>query len=481
MSKKSFKDIEQIIKAAAGAHVAPFEEASWKKMELLLDKEKDRKKPFFWIFRFALPAVFILSATLLYQQFNNQAPGNIPGRNTAENTTGKIQPGKNIITARPVISPDEPALTASQQNDAAKEDMPLVKSRTQNMDKEITANLSGNPKKYADFTDQSKVNQKIHLFNANQKKGIFLQKNQPGLPEPGTTINTAKAYTLNENKFNTTGKLRINISAPEQSSANALSTPGYSQTANDSADNITAIITEVISTVLKNDPAGKNDHKKQDTAALAKKSKTENGKKKKTFSGLYVLAALGAEASGTKFLSFSNSTITPRYGFGIGYRVSGKLSVQAGFYAGEKKYIAGPGDYSLKSGSYLSMVQIKSIKANCMVYEIPVSFQYNVFTRPKTVVYLSAGISSYLMKTEDYDFTVVRNNTVYTYPYYYKKNSHFLAALNISAGVEKKMFNKLYLQVAPFVNIPLSGVGEGKIKLYTAGLSVGLKFFPFEK
>ncbi|MBK6633904.1 MAG: hypothetical protein IPG38_05950 [Chitinophagaceae bacterium] len=116
-----------------------------------------------------------------------------------------------------------------------------------------------------------------------------------------------------------------------------------------------------------------------------------------------------------------------------------------------------------------------------MVYEIPVTFQYNLFTKPKTVYYLSAGISSYLMKTEDYDFTVVRNNTVYTYPYYYKKNSHLLAALHITAGVEKKMLNKLYLQVAPFVNIPLNGVGEGKIKLYTTGLNVGLKYFPFEK
>ena len=42
MSKKSFKDIEHIIKAAADAHEQPFNEGSWKNMEKLLDMDKDR-------------------------------------------------------------------------------------------------------------------------------------------------------------------------------------------------------------------------------------------------------------------------------------------------------------------------------------------------------------------------------------------------------------------------------------------------------
>ncbi|HQW93081.1 MAG TPA: hypothetical protein PKY28_08285 [Ferruginibacter sp.] len=481
MSKKSFKDIEEIIKAAAGAHEPPFEEASWKKMEMLLDKEKDRRKPFFWIFRFALLAGLILSATFLYQHFNKQTPDNISDRHNTANAAGKIQPDTNMITARSVIPQHEPAATAMQNSEAAKNNIPLVKSRPQNIYKENKVNLSGNPKKYAEFTGQNKVNKKINLFNADQKKGVIIADNPPGLQEPGTNSGTENVQALKNNEFNTPGKLKINITAPEQASANEFNTREFSQKTNDSLDNVTVTETEVTGTVLKNDPADKNDNKKQDTTVIANKSKTGNDKKKKIFSKLYVTAALGAEASGTRFLSFSNSTVTPRYGFGVGFRISGKLSVQAGFYAGAKKYIAGPGDYNVKSGSYLSMVQIKSIKANCMVYEIPVTFQYNLFTKPKTVYYLSAGISSYLMKTEDYDFTVVRNNTVYTYPYYYKKNSHLLAALHITAGVEKKMLNKLYLQVAPFVNIPLNGVGEGKIKLYTTGLNVGLKYFPFEK
>ena len=50
MSKKSFDEIEQAIRNAAGAHEQVFDEASWKKMETLLDNDKDRKKPVaFWL------------------------------------------------------------------------------------------------------------------------------------------------------------------------------------------------------------------------------------------------------------------------------------------------------------------------------------------------------------------------------------------------------------------------------------------------
>jgi len=156
MSKKSFKDIEEIIKAAAGAHEPPFEEASWKKMEMLLDKEKDRRKPFFWIFRFALLAGLILSATFLYQHFNKQTPDNISDRHNTANAAGKIQPDTNMITARSVIPQHEPAATAMQNSEAAKNNIPLVKSRPQNIYKENKVNLSGNPKKYAEFTGQTK-------------------------------------------------------------------------------------------------------------------------------------------------------------------------------------------------------------------------------------------------------------------------------------------------------------------------------------
>jgi Outer membrane protein beta-barrel domain len=216
--------------------------------------------------------------------------------------------------------------------------------------------------------------------------------------------------------------------------------------------------------------------KKTDTATKA----TDKKKKQKTnFSGFYVFGIAGAEANSTKFLSYKKNSISPRYGFGLGYQLSRHFSLQTGFYAGAKKYIAGPNDYKVKAGSYLSTVKIITVDANCMVYEVPITLQYNWLIKPKTNYYASIGLSSYIMKKEKYSYTFERNYMQYTYPYEYTKNSHLLSSLQFSFGIEKQIAHKLYLQAAPTFNIPLQGVGDGSVKIFTTSLQVGIKYFPF--
>ena len=71
MNKKSFKDIEQIIINAAEANEPAFDEQSWKKMEVLLDKQNSRKKPFaFWW----LVPLLIGGAVISYFAFNKSEP-----------------------------------------------------------------------------------------------------------------------------------------------------------------------------------------------------------------------------------------------------------------------------------------------------------------------------------------------------------------------------------------------------------------------
>jgi hypothetical protein len=114
-----------------------------------------------------------------------------------------------------------------------------------------------------------------------------------------------------------------------------------------------------------------------------------------------------------------------------------------------------------------------------MVYEVPITLQYNWLIKPKTNYYASIGLSSYIMKKEKYSYTFERNYMQYTYPYEYTKNSHLLSSLQFSFGIEKQIAHKLYLQAAPTFNIPLQGVGDGSVKIFTTSLQVGIKYFPF--
>jgi hypothetical protein len=261
--------------------------------------------------------------------------------------------------------------------------------------------------------------------------------------------------------------------------------PNSENTAGTDIDNVSTVSTVIKAVPVNTGLVKAGQAIKADTAVKKDNAegtvKDKKGKKGKNFSGVFILAAVGAEASSTKLLSFKNSSISPVYGVGLGYSFNKRISVQTGFYAAAKKYIAGPGDYKVKAGSYLSTVNIINVDANCMIYEIPLSVQYNWIIRPKTNYFASAGLSGYIMKKEKYNYTYERYNTIYRYPYDYTKNTHLLAALRLSAGIEKQVGRKLFVQAAPVINIPLQGVGEGQVKLFTTGLQVGLKYFPFKK
>jgi hypothetical protein len=75
MSKKSFEDIEQIIKNAAEANEPAFDEKSWKKMEAMLDKETDSRRPVaFWLW-WLLPLLIggsVVSYFILNKNNNQQ-------------------------------------------------------------------------------------------------------------------------------------------------------------------------------------------------------------------------------------------------------------------------------------------------------------------------------------------------------------------------------------------------------------------------
>jgi hypothetical protein len=82
------------------------------------------------------------------------------------------------------------------------------------------------------------------------------------------------------------------------------------------------------------------------------------------------------------------------------------------------------------------------------------------------------------MKSEQYDYNYTWYNqprkTTYTIE---NKNNHLLSILNVAIGYRRQLGKQLSYQFAPFLKIPLTGIGEGKVNLYSAGLqlSVNLK------
>ncbi len=474
-SEKQYNDIEKRIIEAANGSDYPFEESSWRKMEQLLDHRKDRRRPFFWIFGALLLGALITGAVYTFTNNNQQkdqpiagTPGGDKNNIISYEDRSQTPVSKNtdaIPNDKPTLPATNTVTYSTNGNPVASIGSPVGNSVAGN-----TENDKDKPAKVNSYKTSSSTS--VLTGNTTAFKNTRRAKKSAGKKNTAAENNTGteNLAAANKNLFKTNSEVKMKITAPElEADADVIVKDGVEKVEEDVK----------VDKVEKIDKVVKKDSTKPETK-LAKATAPKKDKKKKE-NGLYVLAGLGAETNSTKLFSFKNSTITPRYGIAAGYQFNKRFSVQAGFFAGAKKYIAGPGDYTIKAGSYLSTVKIIEVDANCLVYEVPVTLQYNWLIKPTANYYASLGIASYLMKKEKYNYTYERYNTIYHYPYNYTKNSHLFAAVQVSVGVEKKLGKHFYLQAAPAVSIPLNGVGEGKVKIFTASVQVGLKYFPFKK
>lgn len=171
------------------------------------------------------------------------------------------------------------------------------------------------------------------------------------------------------------------------------------------------------------------------------------------------------------------------YGAGINYRFGKKWNVRAGFYFAKKVYAAKTSDYHPPARFWTYYPDLQNIEANCKVLEVPLIINYNFSETSKHLWFASAGVSSYFMKKENYDYFSKNASGQNSYNSYSisNKNKHYLSSIRISGGYEKKLKNNISIIAEPYLNIPLSGVGYGKVKLYSTGILFTLSVKPFAK
>ena len=171
------------------------------------------------------------------------------------------------------------------------------------------------------------------------------------------------------------------------------------------------------------------------------------------------------------------------YGLGAAYNLSKRWTVRAGFYVAKKAYDAEVGDYHPPARFWNYYPDLDYIDADCAVYEVPVILNYNFAQKAKHFWFGSAGVSSYFMKKETYyyypkDPMASYPNNSYSIS---NKNEHFLSSLRLSGGYASAINKNIFISAEPYINLPLSGVGFGKVKLYSAGILFTLSVKPFAK
>lgn len=200
---------------------------------------------------------------------------------------------------------------------------------------------------------------------------------------------------------------------------------------------------------------------------------TKAVKKTSKLKSNYFYAGAAASVDLT-FIKFQKTT-KPGFNAGIvaGYRFNKKWQVETGLIIDKKNYYT-KGDYFDKSKvPYLNWVDLKSVSGYCSMYEIPLNARFNFREIKNHTWFASAGISSYLMKKEYYNYGYNYNGSYHNRDYTYTTpEKDWAAVINLSAGYELKAGTKNYLRFEPYYKIPVKGVGTGSLPLSSAGLNV---------
>lgn len=165
------------------------------------------------------------------------------------------------------------------------------------------------------------------------------------------------------------------------------------------------------------------------------------------------------------------------YGGLIGYNFGKKWSVEAGVFT-DKKFYYTEGKYFNTSKVYIpANSKITEVSGDCKMLEIPISVKYDFSSSKKSAWFATAGVSSYLMKKENYSFVYYysTSGTQATYNKSYRNSStNLFSVVQLSAGYTHTLGNTTAFRIEPYLKLPVSGIGFGKLPLISTGVNVGV-------
>lgn len=187
-----------------------------------------------------------------------------------------------------------------------------------------------------------------------------------------------------------------------------------------------------------------------------------------SYSRLSIAVSLAPDLSSNEIFRYNR--LGRDLGLVVDYWVAPRLAISVGAFNTSKRYLVGGEEYSPPAGFWGNVTNGErpaKIDADCQVLDIPINLKYQLVNRPKLNIYASAGVSSYIMLQEDYQYELESG---------WKSewgisnaNQHFFGVGNLQVHFERRFGNHLAVEVAPFFKVPLTSYGHGNIRFHSMG------------
>lgn len=158
------------------------------------------------------------------------------------------------------------------------------------------------------------------------------------------------------------------------------------------------------------------------------------------------------------------------------YRFNNRLSIQSGIIRSMKYYNSSPSAYEWPA-SWSQPPALVNINAACRMLDIPLNVRYDVTQKNNSRIFLSTGSTSYISLNEKYTYNYENpaDPMIKWKTWQGKTKPSYFGMLNFSLGYEHQVFRKMSFQVEPFIKMPVSKFGFGKVHLSSGGVFLSLK------
>ncbi len=461
------EDFDKKIRDAADHHHPAYDENAWKGMKKLLDehmpeeKEKKRRGLFFLLF-------FLLLAGGAALLFVNQ-----PGEKELNNPAASSDAAQNYINRT------KQAETPGNKNAAANDD----KIATEKLNGEgIPANRTTGGDNIGTTLPDGAVpaagkNAFIVSGNVPVKSAQTKLVSQQG---ETNTLKFDKDKPGAKDKDEAEDKLQVTNTNDFVNTAPVVDDNRMAAPASNTTPPVAVVTPVVTKDINDNKPVAATDNKKPDKPEGKKEiaAKTKTASKKE--SAFFLSASAGPDVSYTTGDKLGKTKLLG--GAGIGYTYKERFTIRTGFYSARKIYTASADQYHGSAAFYQFYPNLEKVDANCKVYEIPLAISYNFGKKQNW--FASAGVSALLMKQETYNYyyKYMPYGPTITHAYTINnENKHFLSTMTLSAGYQHKIGNRISIVAEPYIKLPLSGVGSGKVMLNSTGVLFTITAKPFGK
>ena len=165
-------------------------------------------------------------------------------------------------------------------------------------------------------------------------------------------------------------------------------------------------------------------------------------------------------------------------GVHLEYRFATHFSIGSGIHYTRKHYQAGRGEYTPEEDFWTRQITPDKSYGYCSMLEVPINITYFLHRHDRNSLFLEAGLTNFIMLNEHYWYSYYDQPDPDLIRYWASNFEYhtWMGILNISPGYQMRLSKRFGVQAAPFIQIPLTGVGHGNVDLYSLGLNLRLYF-----